>query len=113
MSLDPEFTQESHAEIRAKLDRGEAVLLDVREQDEWDASHLAQAFLVPISELANQATREAALNKIPKDKPVYCHCYRGGRAMQCAQFLNPMGYQIVPMGDDYEKLAVSLFDEVV
>lgn len=107
-----EYTQESHEEIKVRLESGEAVLLDVREQDEWDGSHLQTAFLVPMSELANLATRETALAKIPKDKRVYCHCHRGVRAMQCADFLNQLGYQIHPMADDYEVLAAGVFGEI-
>ena len=107
-----QYTQDSHEQIKAQVEAGQAMLLDVREQEEWEATHLEQATLLPLSELADVATREAAMQKIPQDKPVYCHCYRGGRAMQCAQFLNQMGYDLRPMADDYEALATNVFDEV-
>ena len=106
------YTQDSHAHILAQVEAGEATLLDVREQEEWDATHLKQADWVPLSALADVQTREAAMQRIPKDRPVYCHCYRGIRSMQCAQFLNQFGYDIRPMIDDYEDLAASVFDEV-
>lgn len=91
---------------------GKAVLLDVREQEEWDAAHLRQAVLVSLSELADGETRESALHRIPQDKPVYCYCQHGIRAMQCAQFLNQMGCDVRPLADDYETLAASVFDEI-
>lgn len=108
----PEFTQDSHELIKQQVESYAAVLIDVREQDEWNASHLELAILVPVSEMANDDTRAAALARIPRDKPVYCHCYRGVRAWQVAEFLNQLGYDIRPLRDDYEDLAASVFDEV-
>ena len=59
------YTQDSHEQIRAQVDAGQAVLLDVREPEEWDATHLKQAKSVPLSALADLQTREAAMAIVP------------------------------------------------
>ena len=51
-----------------------AILLDVREQDEWDAGHAPDAVHLPMSELAGRAA------EIPRDVAVLCVCHVGGRS---------------------------------
>lgn len=51
-----------------------AVLLDVREQHEWDAGHAPQARHLAMSELAGR------VSEIPPDVAVICVCHTGGRS---------------------------------
>ncbi len=51
-----------------------AVLLDVREQDEWDAGHAPGAQHIPMSELAGR------LEELPADQEVLVVCRSGGRS---------------------------------
>jgi rhodanese-related sulfurtransferase len=63
----------------------DAVLLDVREADEFRAGHIAGAVNVPLSSI--QTIR------IPKDKPLYVYCLRGTRSRQAVGALKRMGYE--------------------
>jgi rhodanese-related sulfurtransferase len=64
-----------------------AVLLDVREADEFRSGHIPGAVNVPLSAI-EQAT-------LPKDKPLYVYCLRGTRSKQAVNCLKQMGYQNV------------------
>ena len=61
-----------------------AVLLDVREVDEFRAGHIPGAVNVPLS----------AINSIdiPKDRPLYVYCLRGSRSKSAVGALRQMGY---------------------
>jgi rhodanese-related sulfurtransferase len=87
---------------------GKAVMLDVREQKEWDAGHLADAKLLPLSKLAQgegskQLAAEVA-KELPKDKVIYCHCKAGGRALTAGDILKDLGYDVRPLKPGYQDL---------
>ncbi len=62
-------------------------LLDVREQDEWDAGHVDGAQHVPLGQLA------ARLAEIPRDRVVVCICKMGGRSEAARVGLVQMGIE--------------------
>ncbi|MFP3713815.1 rhodanese-like domain-containing protein [Puerhibacterium sp. TATVAM-FAB25] len=62
-------------------------LLDVREQDEWDAGHAPGAVHIPLGELP------VRYGELDPDAPVYVVCRSGGRSARAAQFLaDGVGY---------------------
>lgn len=63
-----------------------AVLLDVREPDEWAAGHAPEARHLPLGRLA------AEYQDLPRDAPVLCLCRSGGRSQQAAAALRNAGY---------------------
>ena len=63
----------------------DAVLLDVREADEFRAGHIAGAVNIPLSSIHTI--------HIPKDKPLYVYCLRGTRSRQAVGALKRMGYE--------------------
>jgi rhodanese-related sulfurtransferase len=71
------------------LVRDGAILLDVREQDEWDAGHAPQALHLAMSEL------NARVEELPRDVRLVCVCHAGGRSSRVAQALNQAGWQAV------------------
>ena len=66
-----------------------AHLIDVREQDEWDAGHAPSAQHVPASELI------ARLGELPEDDDLYLVCRSGGRSRQATMWLNANGYDAI------------------
>lgn len=58
----------------------DAVLIDVREQDEWDAGHAEGALHIPMSQFT------ARLDEVP-EAPLYVVCRVGGRSAQVVQYL--------------------------
>jgi len=66
------------------------VLLDVREQDEFDEFHLKNCVLIPLGELSERAPKE--LN--PKDN-IVVYCAHGMRSMQGLMALKQLGFEKV------------------
>ena len=77
------------AEKRLIEGNGEAVLIDVREPDEYSEVRAQGAVNIPLSELQ---AREA---EVPRDKDVLLICHSGFRSMQAALFLRRQGYERV------------------
>lgn len=66
-----------------------AALVDVREQDEWDAGHAERAQHLPLTELMSR------YGEIPVDEPVYVVCRSGGRSARATVWLNQNGFEAV------------------
>ena len=66
-----------------------AVLLDVREDDEWQRGHAAGAQHIPMGEVP------ARMAEIDPDMPLFVVCHFGGRSMRVAQYLARNGYEPV------------------
>jgi rhodanese-related sulfurtransferase len=62
------------------------VLLDVREQDEWDAGHAPNAQHIPMSELAGR------LEELPAEQELLVICRSGGRSARVTAYLNANGW---------------------
>jgi rhodanese-related sulfurtransferase len=84
--VQPDSTPEISATEAVDLLAGDAVLLDVREQHEWDAGHAPQARHLAMSELAGR------ICEIPSDVPVICVCHVGGRSAAVSQALTRAGF---------------------
>lgn len=57
-------------------------LVDVREQEEWDAGHIPGAVHFPLSALMQGKTPE-----LPEDRPVVLYCHKGMRSLQALEIL--------------------------
>lgn len=100
-------TTDSVDDIKRLLADGTAKLIDVREQGEWDAGHLAVATLVPLSMLRGLSTDQLDAKvaaQLPKDKIIYCHCRSGGRVLAATPILEQLGYDIRPLAIGYSDL---------
>ena len=60
-----------------------AVLLDVREDDEWDEGHAPDAVHIPMGKLT--------LDDLPPGRPVYCICRSGNRSGRVVEVLGQAG----------------------
>ena len=84
-------TEISPVEAAAKAKSGEAVIIDVRDKDEWDDEHISSAVHL------SRGTIELDIEeKVPDPNTVIiCHCGGGGRSALAAQSLQKMGYKNV------------------
>jgi phage shock protein E len=98
------YTGDSLESIKQKVESNDAILLDVREQDEWDECHAKLAVLLPMSILKDDTQRADALASLDKSKPIYCHCKAGGRAMVFAKMVQGMGFDVRPMPYKFTKI---------
>ena len=67
-----------------------AILVDVREADEFASGHIPGAVNAPLSTI-NHTT-------LPKDKPLFLYCLRGTRSKHAAGILKRMGYTVKSIG---------------
>jgi rhodanese-related sulfurtransferase len=78
--------------IRAQsMSRQGALLIDVREPDEYAAEHAPNALLIPLEQVSARMQEIAAY----KDKPVVVMCHSGRRSAQAAQQLQDAGFSQV------------------
>lgn len=79
-----------------KTPQPKRVVLDVRNQNEWDAGHIPGAQHIPLGLLASR------LDEVPKDVPVVVHCQGGGRSAIALSILQAAGHENVSnMGAGY------------
>jgi len=76
------------AELPEQLPENSA-LLDVRENDEWQAGHAPGAVHIPMSELPQR------LDEIPEVDDLYVICRSGGRSAKVTAYLNANGWDAV------------------
>ena len=77
----------------AWLQAGEAVLIDVREADEFAAAHVEGAILAPLS--AMPAAWQAL--DLPADRKIVVMCLKGGRSHQVCAYVGPTGPEGQPL----------------
>src|SRR5262245_8706010 len=94
---DLEHSKDSIETIKKNLAEKKAVLLDVREESEWNSGHLQQAVLVPLSKLRAGTDPKSIAKELDTKKIVYCHCRAGGRALTAAETLKKLGYDVRPL----------------
>jgi rhodanese-related sulfurtransferase len=111
---DTGFTSRGHTTdgldvVQQRIEKKQAILIDVREEDEWDEGHLQAAHLVPLSTVRKGDLPDAVVKLLPKDKPVYCHCRSGGRVLAVSKVLKAKGYDVRPLAAGYDQLVEAGF----
>ena len=83
------YEQITPEEAKKIMDSGEEhIILDTREQDEFDEGHISGAILIPYTEIENKA-----IELIPdKDKLILVYCRSGRRSKIAAESLAKLGY---------------------
>ena len=81
-----QITQETAKEM---MDTQEVVILDVREQYEFDAGHIPGAVLLPVGTITED-TAAAVIED--SDTVVLVYCRSGNRSKTASQALADMGY---------------------
>jgi rhodanese-related sulfurtransferase len=85
------ITEISPGEAAERSRSGDAVIIDVREKDEWDEQHIPDAIHM------SRGTIELDVEeKVPyTNAMIICHCGGGGRSALAAESLQKMGYKNV------------------
>lgn len=87
-------------EARERIDAG-ALLLDVREQHEWDTGHSADAVHVPLREIPDR------LDSLPRERPIVAVCRSGARSDRAAGFLAEQGFEAVNLAGGMQAWAAA------
>lgn len=76
--------------LKAKLeDNGNVVLVDVREQTEWDIGHIEGARLIPLGKLPSR------VHELNTADEIVAYCHTGMRSAQAVKFLTELGFRKV------------------
>ncbi len=65
-----------------------ALMLDVREDDEWTAGHATVAVHLPMGQIVDR------MGELPTDRTIVCMCRVGGRSGSVAHHLAGAGYDV-------------------
>src|SRR5688500_7315172 len=88
MNHDHPTVREVNAAEAVALAREGYRVIDVREQSEWDAGHVAGATLLPLADV-----QQRVAEVVPeKHAPLLLHCAVGGRSARAAGWLTQLGY---------------------
>jgi rhodanese-related sulfurtransferase len=80
-----EVPQAQIADVPSNFD-GSVVLLDVREDDEWQRGHAPGAQHIPMGQVPSR------IDEIDPDAKLFVVCHLGGRSQRVAQYLASRGY---------------------
>lgn len=86
-------------EMLVMLEEGEAVLIDIRFPEEYQAWSMGFSKNIPLNELANR------LDELPKDKLIITACPHNDRANIARMFLTLKGYNARYLNDGLLKTA--------
>jgi rhodanese-related sulfurtransferase len=108
-----EHTKDSLDVVKQAVQEQKALIIDVREPEEWQEGHLAGAGLLPLSALERGVPPQELAKILPKDKIIYCYCLAGGRCAEAAAMLKPLGYDVRAIKPGYPQLVKAGFPAVV
>jgi molybdopterin/thiamine biosynthesis adenylyltransferase/rhodanese-related sulfurtransferase len=86
-----EISELDATHARELIDSGEPVIVDVRDQDEWDEGHIPGAVHIPRGHLESRIERIAS----DPSRQVVVYCSAGNRSAFAAKTLGELGYENV------------------
>jgi rhodanese-related sulfurtransferase len=81
------YTIASVEGLKNQLRMSQTLLVDVREQSEYQSGHIPKAINIPLQTLAH------SLDQIPHDRPVVLYCSSGYRSAMGVMTLHLLGYE--------------------
>ena len=89
METDRSYEQITQEKAKEMMDTQDVIVLDVREQDEYDSGHIPGAVLLPVGTIDEDTAGEV----IPeKDSTVLVYCRSGNRSKTASDTLVKLGY---------------------
>ena len=86
---DGSYEQITQEEAKEMMDTQEVIILDVREEDEYDSGHIPGAVLLPVGSIDEDTAAEV----IPEtDSTVLVYCRSGNRSKTASSTLADLGY---------------------
>ena len=79
------FARISVAQAKEMVDRGDSVVVDVRQPDEWMTGHVKGAIHVPVDEILSR------IDELPADKNLLFICAIGVRSALACEMAAAMG----------------------
>lgn len=89
VNIDPQWEIHPHDVHKLKKSEAEILILDVRQQMEWEHTHIEGAILIPLDQLPR---RLAELEKW-RGKRIIVHCHHGARSLRATAWLRQAGFE--------------------
>lgn len=99
-----EFTKDTLEVVQENVAQDDAVLVDVRSQEEWDEGHVQDSLFLPVRAIRKGAYPDELLKQLPEKKILYTFCVVGMRAKKAAIALRKRGYDVRALKPGYEEL---------
>jgi rhodanese-related sulfurtransferase len=105
MSADDSAPEIEVEEAKRRVDAG-ALLLDVRNADEWDTGRAVGATWIPMNDIG------ARQDEIPTDREIVVVCKMGGRSARVAAALVGAGYDAANVAGGMDAWAAAGFEVI-
>ncbi len=89
LNIDPNWEIHPHDVKKLKQSEAEVLILDVRQQKEWDHTRIEGAVLIPLDQLPQ---RLAELQQW-RGKRIVVHCHHGARSLRATAWLRQAGFE--------------------
>ena len=87
--------------VLSRVSTGDALLIDVRENEEWNIDRLIHAKLLPLSQIQN----ELITDDYSKDQEMYLHCVAGIRSAMATDIMKSHGFSnVTSLNESYDEL---------
>jgi rhodanese-related sulfurtransferase len=84
-----ELTQWLNPSVGTSFTSKQPIVLDVREQWEWDLAHINPSVHIPMGQITSR------FSELDTNTAIVCVCHHGMRSMQVAIFLERQGFSSV------------------
>lgn len=96
-------------EAARRVSEGTAILIDVRELDEWEETGVAEpALTLALSTLRAGAKEWTDVLEKNKERDIFLYCHSGGRSDRVASVLRGQGFKAFNIGGFYEWTSAGL-----
>lgn len=87
-----EFNEQTSIEVYQRIqEKDDIQIIDVREDDEWESGHIAQAHHIRLSEIPER------LEELDRHREIIVVCRSGGRSGRACEYLSQNGYHVTNM----------------
>lgn len=86
------FKEQSVTEVYQRIQNQEDVqIIDVRELDEWETGHIAEALHIRLSEIPSR------IKELDQNREIIMVCRSGNRSGKACEYLVQLGYDVTNM----------------
>ncbi|XZE43752.1 rhodanese-like domain-containing protein [Pirellulaceae bacterium SH467] len=102
-------TADSLEQVKERIEKKKAVLVDVRELVEWNNGHIAGAVHLPWRGMQEKPDAKKYRELIPEGTIAYTYCEVGYRSLKAGTILEKYGIEVRPLKPGYKELVAAGF----
>lgn len=102
-------TEDSLDQVKDRIEKKKAVLVDVRDLVEWNNGHITGAVHIPWRGMQEKPDGKKYRELIPKGTIAYTYCEVGYRSLKAGEILAKYGIEVRPLKPGYKELVAAGF----